>query len=171
MASMRCTTCSIEYPTTIEKCPACDEDTWYNKDGVQDEFWSWKAQLNKQRREAGQDATSPGTQPYFMTLTITEIIGEKADVENDESGLNRGELKVTPAIGLVEVYAYEGRKLLLKPDDVIELPDPERKGHTKLYEVQGTFHAPSGTMYMLRRMLTRNTVPQEWVEEYYRGAD
>lgn len=170
--SMRCTMCGIDYPTHIDRCPVCDEETWYNKNSEPDEMWSWRAEQARQSREIGESGV--WRQPYYLNMPTVEVIHDAPGAETDEQGVTRAELLATPCLPLTEVYAYEGRKLLLKADDVVELPNLLYKQDTsapatRLYEVMGSFRGANGSMYMLREMKVPDTFPAEWVEEFYRG--
>lgn len=177
MPSMRCTTCGIDYPPAMSRCPVCQDETWYNKNGKPDELWEWEAESLRQRRMAGEeDGPYVGLQPYFLKVSMTEVIHvPETDEEPEDGGPSRAHLRAIPAISLVEVYAFRDQKLLLKPDDVVEIPNPDYKGTeskqrpTKLFEVEGTFRGSSTTLYMLRELTVPDTVPKEWVEEFYRG--
>lgn len=180
MPSMRCTMCSIDYPVGMNVCPVCKDQTWFNKSTDPDELWEWQAEQARQARLRGEYDDGPyvGLQPYFLNIKLTEII-HVAEVEDDEDGgLSKAPLTTTPAAGLIDVYAFRDQKLLLKPDDVIEVPNEafrkdaagkDVQPPTKLYEVQGTFRGQSTTMYMLRELTVPDVVPDEWVEEFYRG--
>lgn len=180
MPSMRCTMCGIDYPVGMNVCPVCKEQTWFNKSTDPDELWEWQAEQARQARLRGEsDGPYIGLQPYFLNIKLTEIIhvGVEGD-EEDEGGLSKAPLTTTPAAGLIDVYAFRDQKLLLKPDDVIEVPNEayrkdatgkDEQPATKLYEVQGTFRGQSTTMYLLREMTVPAFVPEEWVEEFYHG--
>lgn len=162
MASMRCSMCNIEYPMDKHKCLNCESELWYNNKGEVDEMWQWKA--TKAQMDADKEAAEGANhQPWYLPLEVTEII----DVPDE------GDPKAIPCLRLVDVYAHNNKKLLLRADDVVELPNPEWKADateevpmTRLYEVIGTFRSDAGSWYLLRHMVIPDHVPDEWVAEF-----
>lgn len=165
---MRCTMCNIHYPLSVDVCPVCETETWYDKTVEPDDLWSFRAEQLRQEREG-----SGRKQPFFFEINVIDYLHDSKDSEPDERGLLRDAPVATPCVMLTDVYAYQNRKQLLQPGEVIELPNPlsEMPGEelTYLYEVQGTFRGPAGSMYMLEKVVIPDYVPREWVEEFYRG--
>lgn len=167
MPSARCTMCGMDFPTKYTKCPVCEEDTWYNKNGTPGELWEWQAEKLRQQREGLTDLD--GKQPYALNLSIVEVIHVPESDGDVTDPVERGELRASPCLRLTDVYAYQDRKLLLRPNDVVDLPNPEQgEGQpvSKLYEVQGTFRGAGGTMYLLEEIVIPDTFPAEWEVEY-----
>lgn len=148
MPSLRCSTCSINYPTHIKECPVCQAPTWLVAGEDPDEWWDWRAEDIRQKQEAMDDPEQEFTQPYWVAVEIHEFVKDAAF-----------------AAKVLDVYSASARQLLLKEGDVIETPGPGFDN--RLFEVLGTIRPATGaTYYYLRKLEVEDTIPQSWVAEF-----
>lgn len=116
MPAMRCSTCGIDYPAKRrDPCVICDGPLWYAENIAESETWQWEATRLLQIQEEKAESRE---QPYWLTVLI----------QRDAEG----------RLYLDRYEAYRARgNTVLALGDVVEMPDTELAGRTRLYEVIG----------------------------------